>query len=332
MADIREAAMQGAGMVEIRFDFLRTKVEDIGLRSIPLLLSVCRGVGLPVLATFRPRWEDPNAGYSGQDEPRLQALQLAGHHGAAFVDVERKSMPMWKALGGMPRGMRAPARLVVSDHNFERLDSLDELRALAAEMRKLAGPEGVVKIAQSCGEDITAAARMATLAATTAGPMVCLAMGQGGMFTRILAPKFGALFTFGCLTGKRSAPGQPTVGQMIEEFRVADMTRDTKVLALCTRVKSNRLLTSPSSGRLCTVANAGLAAASVDAMCVPIQLPTGCMREEFEDLLPPGTFVALMMDPIVVTSRLDKAADIYRQVAGAPPGGEALAAMDRSAQ
>merc|ERR1719334_1616758 len=44
MADIREAAMQGAGMVEIRFDFLRTKVEDIGLRSIPLLLSVCRGV------------------------------------------------------------------------------------------------------------------------------------------------------------------------------------------------------------------------------------------------------------------------------------------------
>lgn len=45
-------------------------------------------------------------------------------------------------------------------------------------------------------------------------------MGQTGMISRLLAPKFGGYLTFGALSkGQESAPGQPTVQDLIEVYR-----------------------------------------------------------------------------------------------------------------
>lgn len=51
-------------------------------------------------------------------------------------------------------------------------------------------------------------------------PTIGLAMGPTGMISRLLSPKFGGYLTFGALSkGQESAPGQPTVQDLIEVYR-----------------------------------------------------------------------------------------------------------------
>lgn len=62
------------------------------------------------------------------------------------------------------------------------------------------------------------------------GPTIALAMGERGLISRLLAPKYGSYLTFGSLgSGKESAPGQPTVEQLRFLFRLPAQKHDTKV-------------------------------------------------------------------------------------------------------
>jgi 3-dehydroquinate dehydratase / shikimate dehydrogenase len=62
-----------------------------------------------------------------------------------------------------------------------------------------------------------------------AGPTIALAMGERGVATRLLAPKLGGFLTFGALAaGSESAPGQPTVQQLRDLYRLPQQTPGTK--------------------------------------------------------------------------------------------------------
>jgi len=280
--DVAEAAIEGAGLVELRVDKLTGGVEAV-LEALPKLLRKTHSLGLPAVVTFRPTWEDPNAGYIGDETPRLQALRRAAELGAAFIDVERAAVQRWAGIGGLPKGSKA--RLIISSHNFTEVLDLSSLRALVAEMRgsdaKIAGagPESVVKIAQMA-QSSADAARMLTVLREQAGqPTVALAMGEAGVFTRILAPHFGAIFSFGCLSGRASAPGQPDAIEMLEVYRLGAMSGHTKVFAL---------LGDPVAGSgLPKLLNAGFAADAWNAVFVGM-LVRGCSVEEFLEALPSG--------------------------------------------
>lgn len=274
-ADVKEAASEGAGLVEFRVDKIAGGPDAV-LEALPQLLSAARRVGLPGLVTFRPTWEDPNAGYSGEEELRFKVLRSAAEFGAAFIDVEKKAMPAFLKSGGLPAG--APTKLVVSSHDFQRLWPLDELRAHVAEMRELAGPTGIVKVAQM-GQASDAAARMLTLLAEAKERDTTLAMGMGevGVFTRLLAPFLGAAWTFGCLSGRASAPGQVTVAEMLGHYRLGSATSSTKVYGV--------LDEAALQSRLPSILNAGFAADALDACCVPLLL-RGCTLKALLDAMP----------------------------------------------
>jgi 3-dehydroquinate dehydratase / shikimate dehydrogenase len=54
-------------------------------------------------------------------------------------------------------------------------------------------------------------------------------MGERGVATRLLAPKLGGFLTFGALAaGSESAPGQPTVQQLRDLYRLPQQTPGTK--------------------------------------------------------------------------------------------------------
>ena len=62
--------------------------------------------------------------------------------------------------------------------------------------------------------------------------MIALAMGEKGLPSRILAPKFGGYLTFGALLpSKTSAPGQPTVSDLRKLYRLQDQSAATQVLS-----------------------------------------------------------------------------------------------------
>ncbi|KAJ6816674.1 bifunctional 3-dehydroquinate dehydratase/shikimate dehydrogenase, chloroplastic-like isoform X2 [Iris pallida] len=64
-------------------------------------------------------------------------------------------------------------------------------------------------------------------------PMIGLVMGERGVISRLLCPKFGGYLTFGTLgEGKESAPGQPTMTELLDVYRIKHIGPDTKVFGL----------------------------------------------------------------------------------------------------
>lgn len=61
-------------------------------------------------------------------------------------------------------------------------------------------------------------------------PMIGLVMGERGLMSRVLSPKFGGFLTFGSLeAGFVSAPGQPTVEELLDLYNFRLIGPDTKV-------------------------------------------------------------------------------------------------------
>ena len=62
-----------------------------------------------------------------------------------------------------------------------------------------------------------------------AAPIIALSMGERGLPCRILAPKFAGVLTFGALSaGRESAPGQPTVQQLRQLYRLPAQRASTQ--------------------------------------------------------------------------------------------------------
>lgn len=60
--------------------------------------------------------------------------------------------------------------------------------------------------------------------------MIGLVMGERGLMSRILAAKYGAFLTFGSIeAGVVSAPGQPTIKDLLDLYNLRQIGADTKV-------------------------------------------------------------------------------------------------------
>lgn len=60
-----------------------------------------------------------------------------------------------------------------------------------------------------------------------------MVMGEKGLMSRVLCPKFGGYLTFGTLEhGKVSAPGQPTIRDLLDLFNFRQLGPDTKVFGI----------------------------------------------------------------------------------------------------
>lgn len=57
-------------------------------------------------------------------------------------------------------------------------------------------------------------------------------MGERGVITRLLAPKYGGYLTFAALEGRPSAPGQPTLADMRRLYRAPVQDSATKVFGI----------------------------------------------------------------------------------------------------
>ena len=63
--------------------------------------------------------------------------------------------------------------------------------------------------------------------------MIALVMGERGLISRILCPKFGGYFTFGTLEhGTVSVPGQPTIKDLVNLYSFRQLRPDTKVFGV----------------------------------------------------------------------------------------------------
>ncbi|XP_072997001.1 bifunctional 3-dehydroquinate dehydratase/shikimate dehydrogenase, chloroplastic isoform X1 [Typha latifolia] len=223
LSDMAEAKAKGADLVEIRLDHLTAFNPQ---RDLDILL---RDRSLPALVTYRPKWEGGE--YEGDDEPRFEALRLAIQLGAEYVDIELKVAENFVNYisGQKPENFN----LIVSSHNYQSTPSTEELGSLVARIQAVGAD--IVKIATTA-VDIADVARMFQVIVHCQErqvPMIGLVMSERGVISRVLCPKFGGYLTFGTLdAGKTSAPGQPTISDLLNVYNIRQIGPDTKVFGI----------------------------------------------------------------------------------------------------
>uniref|UniRef100_A0A7N1A3W7 Shikimate dehydrogenase n=1 Tax=Kalanchoe fedtschenkoi TaxID=63787 RepID=A0A7N1A3W7_KALFE len=220
LVDMQKAKLSGADLVEIRLDCLKSFSPRQDLDSL------IGGCPLPTLLTYRPKWEGGQ--YDGDETTRLETLRLAMDLGADYVDVELQVAHEFNnsIQGKKPDGFK----LIVSSHNYQNTPSVEDLGNLVAQIQ--ATGADIVKIATTA-VDISDVARIFQITVHSQVPIIGLVMGERGLISRVLCPKFGGYLTFGTLeAGVVSAPGQPTIKDLLDLYNFRFIGPDTKVFGI----------------------------------------------------------------------------------------------------
>ncbi|KAL1327064.1 hypothetical protein AAHE18_13G274600 [Arachis hypogaea] len=221
--DVSKAKASGADLVEIRLDSLKTFNPS---SHLPTLIN---NRPLPLLFTYRPNWE--GGMYEGDDNTRFHALRLAMELGADYIDIELKvANQFYDFIRGKTYDK---TKVIVSSHNYQQTPSVEDLGDLVARIQ--ATRADIVKIATTALE-ITDVARMFQImvhSQVRSVPFIGLVMGDRGLISRILCAKFGGYLTFGTLeSGVVSAPGQPTLKDLLHLYNLRQVGPDTKVFGI----------------------------------------------------------------------------------------------------
>jgi len=201
ITQISSALQSDVELIELRLDLIK---ED------PQVIYSHITEGVKTIATCRPD------GYS--EEERIGLLKACMDLGASFIDIEVESNEAFiKELVSYGEG--CGSEVIISYHNFELTPGRQVLSQLMHKCYERGG--AIAKIATRINslEDTRNLLSLYDLK----GRKVVIGMGSLGRITRIIAPYLGAEFTFASAgTGGETAPGQLSVYQLNELFKVID--------------------------------------------------------------------------------------------------------------
>jgi 3-dehydroquinate dehydratase type I len=172
----------------------------------------------PLIISCRPQYE--GGCFAGSETERLEILSAATALQCAYVDVE------WD-IADVLLARRKPSRTqyIVSRHWYDAMPATLWKHYLG--MRYQAD---VVKLAGTA-KHLTDVLPVLNFLRHARSPVIALAMGLEGQITRLLAPCFPhCLLTFGAYTeGSLTAPGQMTIAELTEVYRLAGAGPHTRI-------------------------------------------------------------------------------------------------------
>ncbi|MDC0292392.1 type I 3-dehydroquinate dehydratase [Candidatus Binatia bacterium] len=212
----------GADLIEWRVD--RLADDDRGPDTVERLI---RESPLPSILTCRSA--DEGGAFEGTEAERVGLLDQMAARGAipAYVDLE---YARWIANSDLQDATaelrRLGAKIILSAHDFKgRPEKLDDI---FASIDNTSGCD-VTKVAwRAAGiEDLAICARKLR---ERPRDTIALCMGGPGLASRVFAGCWGGLLTFAALSETTgSAPGQPTLEEMIEVYRVGKINAETRL-------------------------------------------------------------------------------------------------------
>lgn len=269
-ADARQARDLGADLVEYRIDRVFDSFEDD--HAVRLIEALVADSPLPCIVTCRPTWEGGE--YDGDDSDRISLYERLGlaERPPRYIDVELAALTRSANLRQKVRlavehpgqGKGLSTSLVLSMHDFEQRPADLNRRWLAMLGEDAARVHKIAYRVRSVRDNL----ELLELTREADRPTIALGMGEFGLLSRVLAPKFGGFLTFAALAGgKGTAPGQPTIGELLGLYHFRSISASTKVYGVVGWPVDHSL--SP------LVHNAGFEAVGHDGVYLPIPVPTG---------------------------------------------------------
>jgi 3-dehydroquinate dehydratase-1 len=209
-------------LIEFRFDYIN-EVNFITVSFLTELLSYITPK-IPIIFTFRRIQE--RGQYNLNKDERLQILKLLVEAKPNYLDLEMKSdIKILKIITNL--AYKNNVDLIFSFHDFEDTPTYEEIITLLDELKDKLVHECYVdlgKINESIFkliftpqkfEDNLNILKICRTFSQDGKKIVCFAMGELGIFSRIICVKFGSLWTYGSLRDK-TAPGQINIKTLRE--------------------------------------------------------------------------------------------------------------------
>jgi 3-dehydroquinate dehydratase/shikimate dehydrogenase len=254
IAKIRRAE-EFADVIEVRFDCLSKREFSMQMEAAPLVrvwANILGSTRKPVISTYRAQKE---GGHQFLDNDERRGFWYGGME-TEYCDVEED-------LYG-DASTQLFGRRIISHHDLAGNSStLDEVFDRLASIARV----DVVKVA-SRGDDITDSIpvwRLLERGKAIGKPVIPIAMGQAGKWTRVLGLAYGGYLTYGSLDeGEETAPGQITARDLVEMYRVKELDLETKVFGV---------VGDPVSESVSTyMHNPAFASAGVNAVFIPLMV------------------------------------------------------------
>lgn len=207
---IRSAEIDGADIIEMRFDYMDNLEMLNNLDSLKRIVESC---SKPLIATNRSIEQGGRCSLS--DEQRLKTLIKASKAGFKYVDIELTAKRLKETINAAKEN---GAKIIISLHDFKCTPPVQEMRKIFREQIK-AGAD-ICKIVTTANDVIDSIRCLAfTYEMSKKASLVCFAMGEKGLLSRALSPLFGASFTYASLgRGLETAHGQITIRELREIY------------------------------------------------------------------------------------------------------------------
>jgi 3-dehydroquinate dehydratase-1 len=179
--------------------------------------KVAMAVEIPVVATNRP--VSQKGSFARSESERLRLLMDAVEGGADYVDIESSTSNLDQIID---KFRKTSAKIILSHHDHSRTPKLSELKSTLVKLQKSNSDlYKIVTTARSLEDNLTILSLLNTNHSTD--PLVSFAMGKPGIWSRVLAPFYGADFTYASLErGLETAPGQPSISELRRIYEMID--------------------------------------------------------------------------------------------------------------
>ncbi len=190
------AKQLGADILEIRIDLLEVD-------PVPLINEI-KELGLPIIITNRSKQD--GGSWDGTEEERISKL-FSVLPLADAVDIElcaeKRDMVIKKARS-------FGKTVIVSTHDFEKTPEIDVMKAILEESFTVGADIAKLAVMAKSFEDVL---RLLEVTLRSKGDVCTIAMGVKGRHSRVVAPIYGSVITYGYV-GTAVAPGQLRVDEL----------------------------------------------------------------------------------------------------------------------
>ncbi len=186
----------GADILELRIDLMQEDARKI--------LPELRKLGLPVIITNRMKQE--GGAWEGSEDERIQKL-LSLLPGADAVDIELCAEGRDEVV---KKAKSIGKTVIISTHDFQRTPQNDIMLGVIRESQEAGADIAKLAVMPQSLEDVL---RLFEVTLHSKGSVCTIAMGDTGRHSRIIAPIYGSVMSYGYVDAP-TAPGQLRVDEL----------------------------------------------------------------------------------------------------------------------